>query len=322
MRFIFDFTIIFILSFSGYWMYLIIRSFFYDKKNNIRTKLIRIFLLIILLLIFITIFYGSFIEPQRIKINPVEINLAQTSEKENIKIVFLTDLHVGAYKQSDFVEKVVKLTNEQYPDLILLGGDYILGDEENAKFLNPLKNLNNNYSGKIFAVTGNHEFNAEGYNSPKIKDKTKLLRQIFADSGIKMLDNENQFLDIGGNKIFLAGISDLWSNSADLQTAQKISAGQELPLTKILLSHNPDIILDPQSENFNLIISGHTHAGQIRLPFIGSVPEIPDQLGRAFDHGLFKLKNGFLYASAGLGESGTRARLFNPPELTVINLDL
>jgi len=330
MLYIFEFTIFFILFFSAYWMYVIIRSFFYQLAEAPRakaahlpakqpnTKIVRIFLLIILAIIFGTIFYGSFIESNLIVEKNVPINLGKTAEHENIKIVYLSDFHVGPYKQADYVERVVKAALAEKPDFIFLGGDYIMGREIWSHYLTPFEQFKP-YAGKIFAVTGNHEFNNSYYHSD-FKDKTATLRKMFADYGIKILDNESVLLESNGQKFYLSGIKDLWTEQADIAGTFAQIENKNLP--KILLSHNPDVILQEAASQFDFIISGHTHGGQIRLPFIGSVPPIPDELGRDYDKGLFKLGNNQIYISSGLGESGPRARLFNPPELTVITLDL
>ena len=148
--------------------------------------------------------------------------------------------------------------------------------------------------------------------------KTKTLRELFNAWGIPILDNETLLLELNNQRINVAGVADLWTGKDDLPL---VISKMEKNYPSILISHNPDIILREGHENFDLILSGYTHAGQIRLPYIGSVPNIPDELGRAYDMGLFKLKNGYLYISRGLGESGTRARLFSPPELSIITVE-
>lgn len=318
MRFFFDSIIIFILLFSSYWMYLIIRSFFYPQKS--KTKLIRIFILIGLFITFNTIFYGSFIESQMIHAKRTNISFGKTPTIENIKIVFLSDLHLGPYKQAHFVEKIIQKVEAENPDLILFGGDYIYGFEKNSVYLEPFIQWSEKYQGKMFAVTGNHEFNEGKFNDPNFKDKTKMIREIFQKANIKILDNAHEQVTVNGQSLYIAGIADLWTGQADADKA--IGNDIDYSLPKILISHNPDILFEKASENFDLILSGHTHGGQIRLPLLGSVPNIPDKLGRAYDKGLFKTKTGYIYVSAGIGETGPRARLFNPPELTVINLDL
>ncbi len=298
-------------------MYNIIRSFFHDQEKQIKTKLVRICLLVFLCLCFLIVFWGSFIEPKIITVINVPINLDQTSKKENLKIALIADLHVGAYKKNFFVQRVVNKTIAENPDLVLLDGDYILGKGENARFLAPLKELAAKYP--TFAVTGNHEFNLAKENRSKFQDRTATLRVLFEEWGIKILDNESKTLHLQNSIINLVGLPDIWTGKADLITAARNIDPRQ---PTILLCHNPDIILDKNAENFDLVLSGHTHAGQIRLPWIGAVPSLPTELGKKFTQGLFKLKNGYLYITAGLGETGPRARLMSPPELSIINLDL
>ncbi|MBT7007750.1 hypothetical protein HN958_04575, partial [Candidatus Falkowbacteria bacterium] len=92
---------------------MIIRSFFSDKKDKVRTRIVRVIGLFFLLIIFSTIFYGSFIEPQRIVVTDYKVNLNKTEVTENIKVVFISDLHVGWYKDFVFVERVVDKIKKQ-----------------------------------------------------------------------------------------------------------------------------------------------------------------------------------------------------------------
>ena len=87
------------------------------------------------------------------------------------------------------------------------------------------------------------------------------------------------------------------------------------------MSHNPDAVLSEITvEKADLVLSGHTHGGQIRLPWLGSISGMPNILGREYDLGLFDYQGTNLLISAGLGETGPRARLFNPPEIILLNL--
>ena len=299
-------------------MYVIIHSFFYDKKKKIKTKIIRILFLLILLIIFGTIFYGSFIEPQLIIKRNYDINLNKTEQTEHIKAIFLTDIHVGRFKNDIFVQRVVNIVKKENPDIILLGGDYLLDKEKHAIDLHPLFQLAKTIP--TFAVLGNHEYNQANYNDPSYDDRTKLIKQLFNDWNINLLINQNKTITINNSELSILGIDDLYTLTDDLNQAKK-NIDNDIP--KILLSHNPNIIAYDNFSEIDLTLSGHTHAGQIRLPIIGSVPNIPTSLGRKFDYGLFNLKQkGQLLISAGLGESGTRARLFNNPEITIIDLDL
>jgi len=300
-------------------MYVIIRSFFNPTNKTVKTKLLRILLILVLLLISAIVFYGSFVEPQLIKEKQLDLSLGKTEKKENIKLVFVSDLHLGPYKQADFFRNVIDKIKKVSPDLVVFGGDFISDKEKEALLIpkNELKELAQSIP--TFAVMGNHEYHSRKYGDPKKIDKTKTLREILAECNVQVLNNDVKNIKINNDEFVLSGIDDLWSGNSNLQlVVDQIDPKQP----NVLISHNPDVLLDANHQFFDLILSGHTHAGQIRLPLIGSILGVPTILGREYDHGLFKFDKNLLYISAGVGESGTRARLFNPPEITVINLDL
>jgi len=92
---------------------------------------------------------------------------------------------------------------------------------------------------------------------------------------------------------------------------------------KILLAHSPDIVDDLDKKNIpDLILSGHAHCGQIRLPVIGALPFIiPTKHGKSMNRHLYNLENTKIFVTCGVGEVGTRARLFNPPEVVVLKIN-
>jgi len=296
-------------------MYVIIRSFFNPKNKKVKTKIVRLLLLILLATLFVTVFYGSFVEPNIIKVKNISLNFNKTQEHETIKIAFASDIHVGPYKKEAFIEYLVRRINKEQTDFIFLGGDMLFGKEFEAKYLRPLQNLD----APTFAVTGNHEYNLGKYGDLKQLDQTKLLRENFQAWGIEILDNETQNFNYNNITLSISGIKDLWTGRADLKKVRDNIKANDI---NVLIAHNPDVILDSDHEAFDLILSGHTHAGQIRLPFIGALMGVPTILGRKYDHGLWQFDKNHLYISSGLGESGPRARLFNPPELTIIEIDL
>ena len=298
-------------------MYVIIHSFFCDKNNKVKTKLIRILLLIIIFICFATIFTGSFILPRIIATNNVYINLNNTPEQENIKIAFISDTHVGRYKKTNFIQNVADKIEQLEPDVLILGGDLIFKRGEYAIYLEPLAKLTNKFP--VYAVFGNHESNQGFLNDPRRKDKSQQLRTLFANWNIKILENENEIIKINDQEIAILGTKELWTDEVDFEPTLK-SLSSEIP--KILISHNPDIIYNEKTSNIDLILSGHTHAGQIALPFIGPIPPVGTELGRDISSGLFKIEDTLLYISSGIGESGPRARLFTLPEIALINIDL
>lgn len=270
-------------------------------------------LIILASIAWVVIFYGSFVEPQIIVIRKKQIKISEQSES-SLNLAVISDIHLGPYKGSFFAERVVNKIEELNPDAVLMVGDfvYLQDDISNSDDFAPLKNLADNYP--VYAALGNHDYDL--YASYAVADD-KLGRSV-ADTlenlGIEVLINEGEAL----SGLWIAGVDDYWTRRADIK---KALAGRESDIPVILMSHNPDYVNElSENDRADLILSGHTHGGQIRLPLIGPIGIIPTELGQSYDQGLFQINNRRLYITSGLGESGPRARLFNPPEITMLEV--
>lgn len=266
------------------------------------------------------IFYGSFIEPQRLVITEQTIALAENPYLD-ISGVLISDFHLGPYKQKAWVEKVVEKINESSPRFVIIAGDFILEEKIHPEYLAPLKNLNAPYG--VYAVLGNHDYiEGEFYelaNYPFEGNKrVETVTKALAEANIRLLRNESVEITLkNGMKFLLGGTDEYWTGRAD---AAKTFSGKNPALPKILVVHNPDEIWDAQKAGVDLVLAAHTHGGQIRLPWLGSVPPIPDKLGRKYDRGLFQFGKTQMFVTSGLGETGPRARLLVPPEIAVLNI--
>lgn len=274
---------------------------------------------IVAAIIWLVIFYGSFIEPNLLIVNNQNIKL-RADAAANLKIAFVSDIHAGPYKKTGFVERVVNTTNDLKPDMVILGGDFVYNSAEQTEFLGPLKNLRAPLG--IFAVLGNHDYGEEkiaglvDVESGRAEKISSVLRSF----GIQVLINEGRKIKIGDKTLTLLGVDDYWSNP-DLEAALILTQGNIVPVyPTILISHNPDIVIDNKNYGINLVLAAHTHGGQVRLPFIGPVPHLPDHLGRQYDRGLFEIGTTKLFITSGAGEIGARARLFDPPEIALLNI--
>lgn len=251
------------------------------------------------------VFYGSFIEPRILVVNKVDIDLP--SFNESLRVAVLSDIHVGPYKNYGWVHDVVTKTNAQNPDVVFLLGDYVFGSFGELGDLDALGELEASLG--VYAVLGNHDYDND--RQYEIKEKLESL-------GIKVLVNDSEELLVSeSEKICLAGLGDLWNKFDFEQTLNDCSNQENI----LLLSHNPDAVLFEQSHVADLMISGHTHGGQIRLPFFGAVSKIPTVLDKSFNQGLFESENSKFFVTSGLGETGPRARLFNPPEIAILELN-
>ncbi|PJA45920.1 hypothetical protein CO174_01320 [Candidatus Uhrbacteria bacterium CG_4_9_14_3_um_filter_50_9] len=263
-------------------------------------------LAVILALGWLTIFYGSFIEVKTLVVTEETIVLSE-HPTESLTIAVVADFHLGPYKQERWAQTVVDTLMAHEPDLILIPGDFIFHKATDADMLDPLAELSAPYG--VYAVTGNHDY--EDQASQYVIDTLMGL-------GITVLENERERIMIGEKELVLAGISDLWYEG-DTHRAMTGVTREEV---SILLSHNPDAVLYSNADLADLVIAGHTHGGQIRLPWIGSLVRVPTELGNAYDKGLFEYNQQQLFITAGVGETGPRARLFNPPEINLLTISL
>ncbi len=251
----------------------------------------------------VTVFYGSFIEPKILVVNSQDIYLSEDAQ-HTMHVLVLSDIHVGPYKGVNWVRYVADTVNEQGADVVLVPGDFIFGKPEEILMTQPMSIVTAPLG--VYAVTGNHD-----YTGNRIDYVIEFLERY----GMEVLENEHIRLPgEDGKEIVLAGVSDLWFAS-DVEATMEGIEDDDMTL---LLSHNPDVVLSEDAAKADVIVAAHTHGGQIRLPFIGPVPPIPTELGRAYNKGLYQYNDQQLFITSGVSETGPRARLFNPPE--IVNL--
>ncbi|MBU0531491.1 MAG: metallophosphoesterase [Candidatus Uhrbacteria bacterium] len=272
------------------------------KYKRARHKIWSVFLLLTLGTAWGVIFFGSLVEPRMLVVNEFEAAL-NDEPTGSVRAVVLSDFHLGPYKKSDWARRIVTETNELKPDIIFLPGDFIFNVSDQADMLYPLADLEAPFG--VYAVTGNHDYtdNNIGYVIEALKRY-----------GIIVLENETQVIETTLGPLSIAGINDLWYDGSALTVLRDVQEEDNV----ILLSHNPDVMLSGLAKPADLVISGHTHGGQIRLPYYGPVSGLPTLMGREYDRGLKSYEDEQLFITSGLGEIGPRARLFNPPEIALL----
>ncbi len=252
------------------------------------------------------IFYGSFVEPRLLRDREVLIKLVADAPAGTARIAVLSDIHVGPYKHERWVRRVVHRINELDPDAVLIAGDFVSARSEEAEMLAPLADIN----APVYAVIGNHDHQ---FADP---DAVEAALERF---DVTVLRDEAVQVVTTGAIFNVVGIDDWWFGP-DLDSAFE---GVHKGIPTIAFTHNPDVILAEHDAAYraDVLIAGHTHCGQIRLPWIGPVPPLPTELGRAWDCNLLTAtsqtsgKTMPLWITAGVGETGPRARLFNPPTI-------
>jgi predicted MPP superfamily phosphohydrolase len=233
---------------------------------------------------------------------------------ENFRIVQISDLHYDEYSEPSFVARVIGQVNALAPDLVVLTGDFVsfgplgrgfaMGAMERCA-----EQLSHIACAQRFAVMGNHD---SVLGAPTI-------RPILAAVGIPLLVNEYVPIERGGERLWLSGIHDPVTHVPNLDTA--IPERPDGPV--VLMSHGPDyadtVLQHPRGRLVDLMIAGHTHGGQVRLPFLG--PIVLPSGGKKYVEGLFRFERMQLYVNRGIGTTGLPLRLNSPPEVTLLTLE-
>ena len=250
--------------------------------------------------------YIFYVEPRWPSIERIEIPISNLPRGlRGLKIVCLSDFHLHPFTQIDLIEQIVSKVNEIEPDLVCLLGDYVFERADSIEELAPV--LSHLQSGLgTFAVLGNHDLWTDA----------DVVRKGLEKAGIRVLINEREDFQLGGDTLTLVGLDDGWSGAPDLSNALEDTP---VDTAVILMIHEPDFAdLYAQDGRILLQLSGHTHGGQVRLPGIGA-PFLP-ALGRKYDQGLYKIDEMWLYTTRGVGVIDPPARFNCRPEITEILL--
>jgi len=242
------------------------------------------------------------------KLRRVQVGVGRLPEKLNgLRMVQISDLHIGPTIGRDYVEHVVERANELDPDIVAITGDLVDGSVERlAEAAAPLANLKSRYG--VFFVTGNHEY----YSG--VEDWMVELERL----GIKSLRNERVQIGEGDDSFYLVGIDDptghrfAKGHGSDLDKALD---GKQEDREIVLLSHQPKTIDEAARHKVGLQISGHTHGGQI-WPFGYIVRLVQPYVAGLWQHN----EDTQIYVSCGTGYWGPPMRLAAPSELTCIEL--
>lgn len=276
----------------------------------------RIAWLATVLLIAVMLFWGMwyyvfFLEPVRLSRTEQTLRLHNWHrEHDNLRIAVLSDIHLTLDPaDQSLLRHAVRQVNAARPDLIVLLGDFH-GDRYKLHSINAspgniasiLKRLRAPLG--VFAVLGNHDWWYDG----------DAMRRALEVIGITVLENQWRDITHRGKSFRVIGLPDEMTRRQFLNPEIFPADGRPA----ILLSHSPDLFLTPGLPG-ELMLSGHTHGGQLRLPFYGAV-FTSSKYGRRFDQGHFEEQNHQLFVTRGIGTSTIRARMLCPPEIVLLTL--
>ena len=224
---------------------------------------------------------------------------------EGYRIVQLTDLHCGPFASGRRVAAWVAAANRLEGDLVAVTGDLIASG---ATFVPIVTKALGALTGRdgVYACMGNHDYFTEG---EAVADGLKA-------AGLKVLRNEGLEITRDGARLFLAGVDDTWTGRDDLAGAL---AARPADTTAVLLAHDPVLFPSAAARGVDLTISGHTHGGQLGVPFFAERWNLARIMTR-FTSGLYHSGASTLFVSHGLGTTGVPIRLLVPPEIAVLAL--
>ncbi len=265
---------------------------------------------IIVLIISGLLLYSRFIATSGLNVKEYKVvNDKITDEYHGLKIVHLSDIHFGSTITENDLDHLVNKVNELNPDIVVITGDII--DERISYDKNILIDYLKKIQSKLgkFAISGNHDLPLDDFNS------------IVEESGFTNLDNTYKLIYANSSKpIIISGISSNYSDGSNIgtKTAEFDSYIANLtddvkPIYSILLIHEPDFIDSLNVDNYDLILAGHSHGGQVKLPLIKKL-YTPYGAKKYYDE-YYKINQTDLYISSGLGTSKLKFRLFNRPSI-------
>jgi predicted MPP superfamily phosphohydrolase len=262
--------------------------------------------------------YGGEIERHWIEITRRDVFIPGLAQAfDGFRVAQLSDIHLDDYTEPFFLRDAVRQINGLNPDAVFLTGDFVTSELLPVKFsigpawqcANLLKEIQ---CPLRYAVLGNHD----------VSVGSELVSEALTTNGIPVLINGHVAIERAGARFWLAGVDDPVVGNPDPGAAIPASIRNVPHEPIVLLCHAPDyaddLIVVPEGHAVSLMLAGHSHGGQIRLPFLGPIA-LPD-LGRKYIEGWFRFGSLQLYVNRGLGTVGLPIRFNCPPEIALLTL--
>lgn len=292
--------------FYGSWLWLpaLVLLFSWWRADVLATSLFLVSTTIIAVCM-----YARFVEPRLLKVNYTPIDLTSDGydgATVEVRVALFSDTHYGIYRNAMPLHRLRKRIEQEDVEVVLVPGD--LTNHLRLDELDEVFREFRNFQQPVFAVLGNHDYGLPGWIMPD--DVTRVL----TGHGVRVLENESTLVTIRGVSFKITGLRDHYAGTADYDLLAK---GEARP-PHLVMAHNADAAHEyPHGSVADLTVSGHTHGGQIRLPFVYR-RMIPTH--HRFDQGLYHANGYKVYVSSGTGMDLLPARLFIPPSLDILTL--
>jgi predicted MPP superfamily phosphohydrolase len=259
--------------------------------------------------------YAGEISRHEINIERISITLPNLPEAfRGFTIAQISDFHYAEYTEAFFLRRVVERVNSLKPDMVALTGDFITTGfwsvDDTVRFAGECAEILSLLQSPLrYAVLGNHDCAVKQYKQA-VNDELQ-------SQGIPVLNNRSLPIERSGARIWLAGTGDALCGDFGLERALPAPPTRDGEAL-ILLAHEPDVLPLVAGHNVDLMLSGHTHGGQVRFPFLPAM--FLPELGQHYIEGLYRLGPTQLYVNRGVGTVNLPFRFNCPPEITLITL--
>jgi uncharacterized protein len=243
-------------------------------------------------------------EAETLTVEQVTINLKRLPKNlDGFRLVQLSDIHHSPFTDLEHIARAVKISNDLKPDMFVLTGDFVSHEPE---YIAPMAEVMGQLESEFgsFACLGNHDHWTDA----------EMVTSCLRDANITVLTNEGFRFTARSASFWLAGVDDYMVGKTDLRTALRGSFPDEM---KMLLAHNPKILYRAARASVDLMLSGHTHGGQVKLRD-DEKRILPRR--RKFASGLYRRKDTQMYINRGIGTVVLPVRYGCPPEISLIEL--
>ena len=223
---------------------------------------------------------------------------------DSVRVLVISDIHAGPFVESATMERTFERLLTLHPDLILLPGDFATVSVEEVQEVVPSLRCLQAPLG-VYGVLGNHDY---------YTNDTQRLCGILEDAGIELLQNRSVTIETGDARFLLGGVDDLLGGRPNFQQALD---GHRQGMPTVVMSHNPDVFPEAARHRVSLLVAGHTHGGQVRIPGLSVLVRMSRY---RLDEGRFVVDESELIVSRGLGVTGLPIRVACPPEALLLTL--
>jgi len=258
---------------------------------------------ILLLIIFIFLIYIQIKHSKDFEISRDELYFEHLPPSlDGLKIAHLSDLHITGYGKKE--DKIKKILKEEKPDIIFITGDFVSDKHGVKPCLKTMEGIEAPMG--IWAVWGN--------NDNELTDNE--LKEGLEKYGIKILNNRSEKITLKNDHLWIIGVDDPHEEKDDLEKALE---GVDKENFKILLAHSPQIIIKAEKEDIDMIFAGHTHGGQVRFPFFGTLYS-HTRVALKYSIGKCRLNKTQMFVSRGMGMSLIPIRFLCPAEMSFFTM--